>query len=262
VRGTHGVHACAHARAADYVPGAVNTNACPAGYVKIPTAAMCQAAAAALSKPYGGAVPHTQRPGGCFLDTGNPNQVYFNTNAAGTAFANAQPLCRFGAPRVRLCVYSFRVLTVCSIYVLAVCARGDAFSTDAVTARPSRRRWFGTCVQPRTRRTLPTPTPARRGTPRSPTKRRVTPRRRSSGRRTITISLYVHQINRAGASSASKIVNLYPLVQGSTSTTTRPAPLPLTHSRCADSVRRSKSPPPTHLRGTPWGRVPRGVVPR
>jgi hypothetical protein len=96
-------------------------------------AATCQAAAAAVAKPYGGAVLITSRPGGCFVDKGNPNQVYFNTNATGAAFANAQPLCVFGAPACAcLCVYSFGVLAVCSIYVLTAGDRGDFVSTDAL----------------------------------------------------------------------------------------------------------------------------------
>jgi hypothetical protein len=200
----------------------------------------CQAAAAAIAKTYGTSETHVSRPGGCFLDTGT-SKVDFNTNATGAAFVNAQPLCRFGASlRARLCVYPFRVL--------AVCSHGDAFSTNAVTARPSRRRLFVTCVQPRTRRTLPTPTPARRGTPRSPTPRRVKPRRRSSGRRTVPETLY--QLNRAGATST-------PRHRLSTSTTTRPAPLPLTHSRSASfSVRRSNPPSAAHLRVTPWVEYP------
>jgi hypothetical protein len=125
---------CAHARAcaAEYVLGAANTNACLAGYSKITDVPTCQAAAAAVGNPYGGAAAHISRPGGCFLDTGNPSKVDFNLNATGAAFAFAQPLCRFGAPRVRGCVYSFRVLTVGSIYVLAGCSHGDVFSTAAL----------------------------------------------------------------------------------------------------------------------------------
>jgi hypothetical protein len=92
----------AHSRAADYVLGPANTNACPAGYSKITTAATCQAAAAAVLKPYGKSETHPSRPGGCFLDNGNPSKVEFNTNATGAAFVNAQPLCRFGAPLVRV----------------------------------------------------------------------------------------------------------------------------------------------------------------
>ncbi len=64
---------------------------------------------------------HTSRPGGCFLDTGNPSKVDFNSfnpSAAGAASVNAQPLCRFGASlRARVRVYSFRV-TRCG------CSRG------------------------------------------------------------------------------------------------------------------------------------------
>jgi hypothetical protein len=104
--------AYALACAADYVLGTGNTNACPAGAAKITTAAECEAAAAAVEKPYSGALSKPLRPSGCFLDTGNPSKVDFNQNPTGTAFANAQPLCVFGAPRVcapRVCC----VLTGC-----------------------------------------------------------------------------------------------------------------------------------------------------
>jgi hypothetical protein len=94
------VHACA----ADYVLGPANTSACAAGYAKITTVATCEAAAAAVVKPYGTRETHSQRPGGCFFDTAE-DKVYFNTNATGAAFSNAQPLCLFGAPRVRLGVH-------------------------------------------------------------------------------------------------------------------------------------------------------------
>ncbi len=119
-----------HACAAEYVLGPANTNACPAGYSKIPTAEMCRAAAKAVEKPYGGAVAQARRPSGCFLDIGNPYKVDFSPSEPGAAFVNAQPLCRFGAPCVRVCVCSFRVITLCS--------HGDVFSTEAVTARHSR----------------------------------------------------------------------------------------------------------------------------
>ncbi len=96
-------YALAHACAADYVLGTANTNACPAGAAIFTTAAECKAAAEAIGKPYGGAVAHTFRPSGCFFDTGTPSKVDFNPNPTGAAFANAQPLCVFGAPRLRVC---------------------------------------------------------------------------------------------------------------------------------------------------------------
>jgi hypothetical protein len=186
--------------------------------------ATCRAAAVFVGKVYRKSELHISRPGGCFFDTGNPNKVYLNPNATGAAFANAQPLCQVaGAPRASLCVYSCRVLTAG--------ARGDVFSTDAVTARHSRRRWFGTCVQPHTRRTLRTPGSAWKASSRSPTRRRVKPRRRSSGGHTVEFSLLSYF--RGGATSK-------PRLHLSTSTPTRPAALPLTRSRCAKApVRRS-----------------------
>ncbi len=93
-----GTRTCACACAAEYVLGPANTNACPAGYSKIFVATTCQAAAAAVGKTYGTSETHVSRPGGCFLDSGNPSKVDFNTNATGAAFVNTQPLCRFGAP--------------------------------------------------------------------------------------------------------------------------------------------------------------------
>jgi hypothetical protein len=93
-------YALAHARAADYVLGTANTNACPAGAAKITDLSTCPAAAAALGKPYGGAFSQALNPSGCFLDTGNPSKVYLNTNATGAASPLARPLCVFGAPRV------------------------------------------------------------------------------------------------------------------------------------------------------------------
>ncbi len=139
--GTHGVptlrqsvccsrhaRARAHARACavNYVLGNADTNVCPAGYYKITKAATCEAAAAAVGKPYGGGFSQAIRPSGCFLDT-STSKVDFNPNAIGAAASTAQPLCLFGAPRARVCVYS-----VC---VLSACARGDVFSSGAVTAR-------------------------------------------------------------------------------------------------------------------------------
>jgi hypothetical protein len=119
-------------------------------------------------------------------------------------------------------------------------------------------------VQPSTFSALRTPAPARRGTPRSPTTRRVKPRRRPSGSRTLAFSFY--QVNRAGASSATSPSTL----QWFTSIPTRPAALPLTHSRCAKApVRRSnRRPTRTHLRGNTgrgWStpcRVSTAAVPR
>jgi hypothetical protein len=67
-------YALAHVRAADYILGTANTNACPAGAAKITTAAECEAAAAALGKP-NGAFSQPLRPSGCFLDTGNPSKI-------------------------------------------------------------------------------------------------------------------------------------------------------------------------------------------
>jgi hypothetical protein len=95
-------HAHAHACAGDYVLGAASTNACLAGAAKLTTAAECEAAAAALGKLYGGAFPKPLRPSGCFLDTSD-GKAYFNPSATGAAARNSQPLCVFGAPRLRVC---------------------------------------------------------------------------------------------------------------------------------------------------------------
>ncbi len=70
----------------------------------------CRAAAVFVGKVYRNSELHVSRPGGCFFDTGDVN-VYFNTNATGDAFVNAQPLCRFSAPRARACVHSLCVVT-------------------------------------------------------------------------------------------------------------------------------------------------------
>jgi hypothetical protein len=98
-------------------------------------------------------------------------------------------------------------------------------------------------VQPITFSALPTPTPARRGPPRSPTSRRVKPRQSPSRSRTLKVTF--HQLSRAAATSARYF-------KPCTSTPTRPAPPPPTRSRSADSVRRSQPPP-----GVPRGGVPR-----
>ncbi len=75
-----------------------NTAVCPAGSAKITSALTCQAAATFLGTNYGGSVTHVARPDSCFLDIGNPYQVYFN-DVSGFAFDNAQPLCKVtGAP--------------------------------------------------------------------------------------------------------------------------------------------------------------------
>jgi hypothetical protein len=98
--------------AAPYVLGAASTNACAAGSAKITDVAACRAAAAFVGIKYGSTVSHAYRPGGCFFDNGKPSKVDLNPNATGAAASNAQPLCQVaGAPRVRLCVYSIRVIT-------------------------------------------------------------------------------------------------------------------------------------------------------
>jgi hypothetical protein len=85
-------------------------------------------------------------------------------------------------------------------------------------------------VQPITFSALPTPTRAQRAPPRSPTSRRVKPRRWPSESRTA--ALFRSPSARAAASSTPAIP------AKSTSTPTRPAPLSPTRSRCAYSVRR------------------------
>ncbi len=57
--------------------------------------AACQAAAAAVGKPYNGTEVQTLRPRWCYLDTGNNiSQVYLNIHPTGGASPGAQPLCK------------------------------------------------------------------------------------------------------------------------------------------------------------------------
>ncbi len=84
-----------------YVSGAVGSNACPAGSVRIEAEAACRTAAAAAGMIVGNAFVETTsaRPRGCYYWTDN-NYAYLNNDAAGAGFSRRQLLCAIinGAP--------------------------------------------------------------------------------------------------------------------------------------------------------------------
>ncbi len=84
-----------YVRAGTYATNAANTNACPAGYSKITTAATCQAAAGLIGKTYSSSVDQSDRPSGCyFFDSLVGAIVRLNTHLTGGADPNSQPLCK------------------------------------------------------------------------------------------------------------------------------------------------------------------------
>jgi hypothetical protein len=79
---------------AGFVFGADNTNACPPGFSKIGTAAVCASAAAAAGSPSVSSVTYADRPSGCSYAAGS---VYFNDHPTGAPNPAYKPLCA-GAP--------------------------------------------------------------------------------------------------------------------------------------------------------------------
>jgi hypothetical protein len=78
-----------------YISGAIDSNACPAGSVRIEDEAACRTAAAAAGKP----VPSlyfvqtfSAYPRGCYYVT-TTNNAYFNAHAVGAGSSRYQLLC-------------------------------------------------------------------------------------------------------------------------------------------------------------------------
>ncbi len=89
-KGPRAVLSCAGA----YVSGAAGSNECPAGSVRIETAAACGTAAAAAGKTAGSPFVANDSifPRGCYHTTSS-NAAYFNTHAVGAGLSYAQLLC-------------------------------------------------------------------------------------------------------------------------------------------------------------------------
>ncbi len=91
-----------------YVSGAVGSNACPAGSVRIEAEAACRTAAAAAGKTAGSTFVWTDAtyPRGCWYYT-HDNRAYFNEHAVGAGSSVRQLLCAAtvttGAPLTRRC---------------------------------------------------------------------------------------------------------------------------------------------------------------
>jgi hypothetical protein len=82
--------------AAAYRLGSTGSNACPTGSTRVDSATVCQGAAAALGRSWGGSWSNYYYPKGCFWMTSS-SYVYFN-GATGASSKHAQPLCFAGAP--------------------------------------------------------------------------------------------------------------------------------------------------------------------
>jgi hypothetical protein len=79
-----------------YVSGALGSNACPAGSVRIETEAACRTAAAAAGKTEGSNFVETVSawPRGCYLGpTFSGTAAFFNAHAVGAGRSTAQLLC-------------------------------------------------------------------------------------------------------------------------------------------------------------------------
>ncbi len=87
------VRSCAGA----YVSGAVGSNECPAGSVRIVTEAACRNAAAAAGKTLNLVVTSPNDPRGCAFSTQLVTLAYFNADAVGAGNPSAQLLCAVGA---------------------------------------------------------------------------------------------------------------------------------------------------------------------
>ncbi len=85
-----------------YVSGAVGSNECPAGSVRIETEPACRAASAAAGKTpstltsYPFVETFSTTPRGCVYST-TTNTAWFNTHAVGAGYSGFQLLCA-GAP--------------------------------------------------------------------------------------------------------------------------------------------------------------------
>ncbi len=80
-----------------YFSGAVGSNECPAGSVRIEAEAACRTAAAAAGKTFYFVVTDPIPPRGCYYVTSS-NAAYFNTHPVGAGDSNRQLLCATGAP--------------------------------------------------------------------------------------------------------------------------------------------------------------------
>jgi hypothetical protein len=158
VEGPHAraVLSCAGA----YVSGAVGSNECPAGSVRIATEAACRAAAAAAGKtadsPFGRF--YATEPRGCIYYNTSGDYAYFNTHAVGAGSSYSQLLCAAvttGAPshctdarvcgRVRVGTAHVNHARTCTIVralsgVHCGGTSGQAHSADCVARQ---RRWGG-----------------------------------------------------------------------------------------------------------------------
>ncbi len=90
---------CADAYVSGAIAGADGSNECPAGSVRIETAAACFTAATDAGKtPWSPFVmTYDFYPRGCFYVT-DSNYAYFNTHAVGAGLSGFQLLCATGAP--------------------------------------------------------------------------------------------------------------------------------------------------------------------
>ena len=90
-----GPHVVVLSCAGAYVSGAAGSNECPAGSVRIETAAACRAAAAAAGKTFSSVETRSTYPRGCYYLT---TLVWFNAHAVGAGSSGLQLLCAAGAP--------------------------------------------------------------------------------------------------------------------------------------------------------------------
>ena len=79
-----------------YVSGAVSSNECPAGSVRIEAEAACRTAAAAAGKTFTAVGTSSAVPRGCYYSTSNRN-AWFNTHAVGAGVSGYQMLCAAAA---------------------------------------------------------------------------------------------------------------------------------------------------------------------
>jgi hypothetical protein len=91
---------------AGYVAGVAGSNECPAGSVRIVTAAVCRSAVTAAGKtiPSNFVETDSEFPRGCYYYT-VLNKAFFNTHAVGAGYSGGQLLCSVttGAPLTRRC---------------------------------------------------------------------------------------------------------------------------------------------------------------
>ncbi len=89
-----------------YVAGAVGSNECSAGSVRIETEAACRNAAAAAGKDFYAVGTLGGEPRGCYYST-SYNSAFFNPHAVGDGDSRYQLLCAAalttGAPLTRQC---------------------------------------------------------------------------------------------------------------------------------------------------------------